>query len=158
MEILPTWIPRIQYHHTVYKHFPICEMSREEAESILKQPPYHRSMILRTSHNARKINPDLYYVVTYFIPNRVESVNTIVTRACHEKEGGILTPLLLPLLAYLESEVPYSLLIRPHHSFYQMTQVYYRFPAGPAAPPALAPQPLETVVKSEEDNMKTTEE
>ena len=129
MEHLPIWIPRIQYHRTVYHHYPILEMSREEAERILRQPDHRRSILLRTSRNARQINPDMYYVVTYFLPNRVESVNTIITRAHHEKEDGILTPLLLPLLAYLDSDSPdspyspYSLLLQPRHPFYQMTHV-----------------------------------
>lgn len=155
MEILPTWIPCIQYHRTIYEHYPILEMSREEAERILKQPDHRRSIILRTSPNARKINIDLYYVVTYFLPNRVESVNTIVSRASHEREGGILTSLLLPILAYLEGESPYSLLIQPNHPFYQRTQVFYYFPPAPAAAYAA---PLETDVKLEEEIITTTEE
>lgn len=126
MEHLPTWIPRIELHGTVYEHYPILEMSRTEADRILKNPEHSRKVLLRTSKNARQMNPQTYYVATYFVPNRNDSMNVIVTRAEYEAQGGRLAPFLLFLPPLLNGEEDYSLLVQSNHPFYMNTQTRNR--------------------------------
>jgi hypothetical protein len=123
MEYLPTWIPRIELHGSVYEHYPILELSRAEADRMLKHPDHSCKVLLRSSKNARQMNPETYYVATYFVPHRNESVNVIVTRAEHEAHGGKLAPFLLFLPPLLNREEDYSLLIQRNHPFYMDTQI-----------------------------------
>lgn len=108
------WIPNVQVGNILYTHYPIQDLTRPEADRILRH--LEKKILLRTSANALKASPEMYYVATYFIPGREDSVNRIITRAEHDANEGRLHR----LLSYPTDD--YSLLIQNSPFFMDTTE------------------------------------
>lgn len=107
------YIPSITVGRTRYVNYPIREMSRHEAEALLRHSAMRYTIVVRVSRNARQETPFLYYVMSYIPLHHKEPIHVIVTHESHKENISLTLPY---------SIETHQLLLLPHHPAYSKTQ------------------------------------
>lgn len=113
------YIPSITVGLTRYTHYPIRDMSRHEAETLLRHPTMRRTVIVRRSHSAQQEEPSLYYVMSYIPLRQQDPVHVIVTHESHDEN-------ISPTLPHPIDT--YHLLLLPHHPAFANTRTEHLAP------------------------------
>ena len=109
-------IPSITVGRTRYTHYPIRDMSRHDAETLLRRPSMRYTVIVRRSHSAQQEDPTLYYVMSYIPLKQKEPIHVII---CYESHDENISPTLpFPIQGY-------QLLLLPHDPAYANTRTEY---------------------------------